>query len=132
MEFLLSNYDFDLPKSLIAQYPLKERDNCRLLVLDRDNRSIGHFKFKDIINFMERGDLLVLNDTRVIFCRIFGICKETGGKVDVLLLEKKDDFTYKVLLRPARQLKLGKKFLFDEGRIEAELIDVNERLYVLT
>jgi len=126
--FSISDYDYNLPKELIAQYPLRWRDECRLLILDRENKRIEHLKFKDIIDFIKKDDLLVLNDTKVIPARIYGFSKETKGKVEVLLIKKINPSTYKVLLKPLRQLKLGKRFIFNEGNLEAEVIDTNNRL----
>jgi S-adenosylmethionine:tRNA ribosyltransferase-isomerase len=85
----LSEFDYNLPKELIAQYPVKERQKCRLMVLDRKTHSITHKSFEDIVGYFNKGDLLVLNDTKVIPARLFGR-RKTGGKVELFLLEKRN------------------------------------------
>ena len=82
----LSEFDYALPKELIAKYPLIERDTCRLMVLDRESRSIDHKTFEDITGYFSRGDLLILNDTKVIPARLFGK-RKTGGKVELFLID---------------------------------------------
>jgi len=107
----LSDFDYTLPKELIAQYPLKERDAARMLVIDRINRKIEHRNFKDIINYLRKGDLLILNDTKVLPARIIGR-RLTGGKAEILLLERKEGLTFRALLKPAR-LKQQEKIFFN-------------------
>lgn len=119
----LSEFDYNLPKELIAQYPLKERAKCRLMVLDRTKKSIEHKKFEDIVNYLNGGDLLVLNDTKVIPARLFGR-RKTGGKVELFLLEKKNP-TCEVLLRPSGRLKEGEKVTLESGA-EAEILGRGE------
>ncbi len=109
----LSQFDYVLPKELIAKYPLRERDKCRLIVLDREKRSIAHKTFEDIIGYFNKGDLLVLNDTKVIPARLFGR-RKTGGKVELFLLEKKDP-TCEALVRPSGRLKEGEKVILESG-----------------
>lgn len=106
----LSDFDYNLPKELIAQYPLKERDAARLLVVDRENRSLRHHIFKDITGYLKKGDILVLNNTKVLPSRLFGR-RLTGGKVEVLLLKQKDGLTFNALIKPGR-LKISEKILF--------------------
>lgn len=120
----LSDFDYVLPKELIAQYPLKERDQARLLVLNRANKVIQHRIFKDVAESLTPGDLLVLNDTKVLPCRLIGR-RATGGKVDVLLLERKEGLTFSVLLKPAR-LKIKEKINFNGGSVCAEVVSGNE------
>ncbi|MCX5666164.1 MAG: tRNA preQ1(34) S-adenosylmethionine ribosyltransferase-isomerase QueA [Candidatus Omnitrophica bacterium] len=119
----LSEFNYDLPKELIAKYPLKERDKCRLMVLDRKDRSISNKAFKDITGYFNKGDLLVLNDTRVIPARLFGR-RKTGGKVELFLLGKKDP-TYEALVRPSGRLKEGEKVTLESGA-EAEVLGRGE------
>jgi S-adenosylmethionine:tRNA ribosyltransferase-isomerase len=119
----LSEFDYDLPKELIAKYPLKERDKCRLMVLDKGKRSIAHKAFSDITGYFKKGDLLVLNDTRVIPARIFGK-RKTGGKVELFLLEKKESIC-EALVRPSGRLKEGEKVTLESGA-EAELLGRGE------
>jgi S-adenosylmethionine:tRNA ribosyltransferase-isomerase len=120
----LSDFDYSLPKELIAQYPLKERDAARLLVLNRKQGTIEHFIFKDIIDYFQEGDLLVLNNTKVLPGRLVG-SRLTGGKVELLLLRQKSGLTFEVLIRPGR-LRLKEKIIFNGGKISAEIIAKNE------
>jgi S-adenosylmethionine:tRNA ribosyltransferase-isomerase len=120
----LSDFDYSLPKELIAQYPLKERDACRLLVLERKSKKIEHRSFRDISDYLQKGDLLVLNDTKVLPCRLSGL-RKTGGKVEVLLLERKEGLIFQAMLKPAR-LKVGEKIIFDGGKIRGEVRSRNE------
>jgi S-adenosylmethionine:tRNA ribosyltransferase-isomerase len=119
----LSEFDYNLPEDLIAKYPLKERDKCRLMVLDREKRSMSHKAFWDIAGYFNEGDLLVLNDTKVIPARLFGK-RKTGGKVELFLLEKKAPIC-KVLVRPSGRLKEGEKITLESGA-EAEVLDRGE------
>jgi S-adenosylmethionine:tRNA ribosyltransferase-isomerase len=119
----LSEFDYNLPKELIAQYPLKERAKCRLMVLDRAKKSIEHRKFEDSISYLNNGDLLVLNDTKVIPARLFGR-RQTGGKVELFLLGKKNP-ACEVLLRPSGRLKEGEKVILESGA-EAEVLGRGE------
>jgi len=108
----ISDFDYNLPKEKIAQYPLKEREGCKLMVIDRNKGKIFHTIFKEIKNFLFPGDLLILNDSKVIKAKIFGR-RKTGAKVEIFLLKKIDDLRYKALLRPLRRLK-------DKEEIELE------------
>lgn len=120
----LSDFDYSLPKELIAQYPLEERDRARLLVLNRKDSSIAHRVFKDITDYLIRDDLLVLNDTKVLPSRLIG-SRVTGGKVEVLLLKRKSALTFDALIKPGR-IKLKEKVIFNAGKIYAELTAKNE------
>lgn len=120
----LSDFDYDLPKELIAQHPLKIRDAARLLVINRQKQSIEHRIFKDVIEYLEPKDLLVLNDTRVLPSRLLGR-RNTGGKAEILILARKEGMTFRALIRPAR-LKLGEKINFDNGNIWARITGKNE------
>ena len=111
----LSDFNYYLPKNLIAQYPLKERDLARLLVLNRKKQTIEHRVFKDIINYLNPNDLLVLNNTKVLPCRLRGN-RLTGGKAEVLLLKRKIGSTFDSLIKPGR-LKIGEKIIFNHGRV---------------
>jgi S-adenosylmethionine:tRNA ribosyltransferase-isomerase len=115
----LSDFDYSLPKELIAQYPLKERDSCRLLILDRKKQEIKHQAFKDIAGYLAQGDLLLLNDTKVLPCRFKGK-RKSGGKVEVLLLARKEGLAFEAMLKPAR-LKVGEEIIFGGG-VRAEII----------
>lgn len=120
----LTDFDYTLPKDLIAQFPNKDRDLARLMVLNRRENAIKHKVFKDLLDVLNPGDVLVLNDTKVIPARLFGK-RPSGGKVEVLLLKRKTGFVFEVLLRPGR-IKLGEKVSFADGKFYAELIAKNE------
>lgn len=115
----LSEFDYNLPPELIAQFPLKERSKARLLVVERKRESIEHVIFEDVARFFSAGDLFVLNDTRVMPCRLLGL-RATGAKVDCLLLEKKEGFNFRAYLKPGR-LKAGEKILFAGGKLRAQV-----------
>jgi len=126
----LSDFDYVLPKELIAQYPQKERDTARLLVLNRKLGTIEHRIFKDIINYFRNDDLLVLNNSKVLPSRLTG-SRVTGGKVEVLLLNHKSGLTFNALVRPSR-IKVGEKIIFSplanmskERRGEMPLAGIN-------
>lgn len=119
----VEEFGYDLPESLIAQTPLKDRDQSRLLVLGRNSGNIEHKHFKDVINYLETGDTLVLNDTRVMPARLFGLKEETGAKVEMLMLTRIENNDWEVLLKPAKRIKVGNKLSFGEGKIIAECIE---------
>jgi len=124
----LSNFDYSLPKELIAQFPEKKRDTCKLLVIDRKSKKIIHTHFRDIVNFLNPSDCMVLNNTKVIPARLLGR-RLTGGKVEVFLLKRlSDGYSYKTLIKPLRRLKLDEKILFDHGKIFAQLKDAKEKV----
>ena len=110
----LSDFDYNLPKELIAQYPLKQRDTARLLVLDREKGTIQHRIFKDITDYFKKGDLLVLNNTKVLPARIKGK-RLSGGKVEVLLLNRRSGSAFNALIKPGR-VKLSEKIIFNGGK----------------
>ncbi|MBU1913143.1 MAG: tRNA preQ1(34) S-adenosylmethionine ribosyltransferase-isomerase QueA [Candidatus Omnitrophica bacterium] len=120
----LSNFDYNLPKELIAQYPAEKRDGSRLLVLHKDTGEIEHRVFKDIIEYFNPGDLLILNNTKVLPAQIIGR-KETGGKVEALVLNagkgSGEKGEYEVLLKPARGCNVGSKIIFGSGELNAEV-----------
>ena len=119
----LSEFDYTLPKELIAQHPNKERDKARLMVLDRASRKITHRVFSDITEYLNKDDLLILNNTKVIPARLFGK-RKTGGKVEIFLLEKKS-LVCEALIRPSARLKDGEKILLESGD-EAEIMERGE------
>ena len=120
----LADFSYYLPKELIAQYPLKQRDRARLLVIKRQENKIEHLTFKDITDYLEKGDLLVLNDTKVLPSRLQGR-RLTGGKVEVLLMEKKEGSTFNVLIKPSR-LKIQEEINFDGKDITGKITAKNE------
>ncbi|PHK50982.1 tRNA preQ1(34) S-adenosylmethionine ribosyltransferase-isomerase QueA [Staphylococcus edaphicus] len=116
-------FDYHLPESLIAQTPLKNRDESRLLILGRQSGNIEHKLFKDVVDYLKSGDTLVLNDTRVMPARLFGMKEETGAKVEMLMLTQIEGDDWEVLLKPAKRVKVGNKLTFGEGKIVAECIE---------
>ena len=121
----VSEFDYDLPEELIAQVPIKKRDESRLMVLDRKNKTIEHRKFKDIIEYLEPGDVLVRNNTKVLPARLYGR-KETGAKVEFLLLNNIEGDIWECIVRPGNKLHSGAKVIFGEGILKAEVIDTME------
>ncbi len=101
----LNDLDFNLPDSLIAKYPEKKRDECRLLIYSRDNNSIHHTSFKEIINHINKDDILIFNNTKVYSARLHGLKKGTGAKIEIFLLEKKNSRTWKALIKPSKRIK---------------------------
>lgn len=116
-------FDYHLPEALIAQTPLKNRDESRLLVLGRQTGDIEHKHFKDVIDYLDKGDTVVLNDTRVMPARLFGLKEETGAKVEMLMLTQISGNDWEVLLKPAKRIKVGNKLSFGDGKIVAECIE---------
>jgi len=120
----LSDFDYVLPKELIAQYPLQEREAARLLVVERSNSTIKHCLFKDILGYLKKDDLLVLNDTKVLACRLIGH-KATGGKVEILLTKRRSGSTFEALIQPSRT-KIGEKIFFGKDNIEGAVTNRRE------
>ncbi len=120
------DFDFDLPEELIAQTPLSKRDASRLLVLDKQTGEISHKYFTDIIEYMEKGDTLVLNDTKVMPARLYGIKEETGAIVEVLLLKDEGENVWECLTKPAKRVKEGTVISFGEGKLKAKCTKVLE------
>ncbi len=119
-----SDFYFDLPQELIAQEPIPQRDHSRLMVLDKATGEIMHKHFYDITDLLEPGDSLILNDTRVIPARLYGVKEDTGGAIEFLLLNKRALDTWEVILRPGRRAKPGARFVFGNGELKAEILDV--------
>ena len=122
----VTDFDFYLPEELIAQKPLKQRDEGRLMVLDKKTGEVSHKVFKDIIDYLNPGDCVVLNDTRVLPARLIGVREDTGGKMELLLLKRKDSCTWETLVKPGKRAKVGNRFYFGEGQLKAEIIDVKQ------
>ena len=120
-QWSLNSYTYELPKGLIAQEPVSPRDKCRLLVLDRSQLIIKEKIFSDLITFLQKGDVLVLNDTKVIRARIKGK-KKGAGKVEILLLKEVDQGVWEVLAKPAKRVREKDSIIFKEGELEAEVI----------
>ena len=122
----LSMFKFNLPKELLAEYPAKNRDESRLMVVDRATGKISHKKFKDIVNYFDEGDVMVLNDTKVFPARMYGNKEKTGAKIEVFLLRElnKESRLWDVLVDPARKIRIGNKLYFGENdNVVAEVID---------
>jgi len=119
-------FDFNLPEEMIAQNALLKRDESRLLILDRETGEIEHTHFKEIIDYLNPGDALVLNDTRVIPARLFGNKKETGAKIEVLLLKQLADDCWETLVKPGKRLKLGNEIIFGDGLLIGKVEELTE------
>ena len=122
----LSEFDFELPEELIAQRPLDKRDTSRLMVLNREKQTIEHKHFYDIIDYLQPGDILVRNNTKVIPARLFGIKEETNGHVEVLLLKDLGDDTWECLVGNARIVKIDTVITFGEGLLKAKCIKIKD------
>jgi S-adenosylmethionine:tRNA ribosyltransferase-isomerase len=122
----LSAFKFNLPKDLLAEYPAKTRDESRLMVVDRKTKKITHKKFKDIINYFDDGDVMIMNDTKVFPARMYGNKEKTGAKIEVFLLRElnTESRLWDVLVDPARKIRIGNKLYFgDNDSLVAEVID---------
>ncbi len=122
----VSEFYYDLPPELIAQEPIKERQMSRLLVLDKAEGSIEHKVFKDIVGYLNKGDCLVLNNTRVIPARLLGEKEDTGGKIEFVLIKRINGDIWEVILKPGRRAKPGSRFTFGNGILKAEIVEVVE------
>ncbi len=124
MGFKTSDFDYHLPEELIAQHPLEQRDTSRLLVYDRKSGVVDHRVFHDVLKYLNPGDALVLNDTRVIPARIVGVKPDTGGKIEFLLLNRVEGDTWLALSKPAKRAAPGVVFEFGGGRLKARVLEV--------
>lgn len=122
----LEEFDYELPEELIAQHPSKKRDEARLMVLNRKDRSIEHRIFKDIIDYLNPGDCLVINNTKVLPARLYGIKEDTKVPVEFLLLKRLEDDIWEVMVRPGRRIKEGAQISFGEGLLKAKVLEVLE------
>ena len=118
------DYYFDLPKELIAQDPLEDRSSSRLLVVDKNTGKIKHEVFKNIVKYLNPGDCLVLNNTKVIPARLLGVKEDTGAGVEILLLKRVSDNEWECLVKPGKKLRPGARVVFGDGRLRAEILDV--------
>lgn len=119
----VSEFNYELPEELIAQTPLEKRDESRLMILNRKNQTIEHKKFKNILEYLKPGDVLVRNNTKVIPARLYGK-KETGANVEFLLLNRIEEDFWEVMVRPGRKLPVGTKVTFGNGLLEAEILEI--------
>ena len=122
----LKDFSYELPEELIAQDPLQKRSDSRLMVLNRKNNSIEHRHFGDIIDYINPGDCLVINDTKVIPARLMGEKEGTGASIEVLLLKRKDDKTWETLVKPGKKARPGARISFGDGKLVGEVTDVVE------
>lgn len=122
----LSDFYYDLPEKLIAQDPLLKRSDSRLMVLNRELGSIEHRHFSDITEYLNPGDCLVINDTKVLPARLIGVKEDTGASIEVLLLKRHDDRVWETLVKPGKKARPGARISFGEGKLVGEVIDVVE------
>lgn len=122
----VKEFYYELPEELIAQEPLPERDKSRLMVVHRDTRSFEHRIFENVVDYLEEGDCLVLNDTKVIPARLLGTRKDTGGKIEFVLLKRIEKDKWEILVKPGRRAKIGSEFTFGDGRLQAKVLDYTD------
>lgn len=121
-----SDFDFQLPQEQIAQTPVEPRDHSRLLVLDRTTGEVAHHTFYEVIDYLDPGDTLVVNTSRVIPARLFGVKEHTGGAMQFLLLEQKEKDLWEIMVRPGKKAKPGARFVFGEGLLTGEIVEILE------
>ena len=119
-----SDFYYDLPEELIAQDPLEDRSSSRLLVLDKKTGETEHCVFREVVNYLEPGDCLVINDTKVLPARLIGAKEETGAKIEVLLLKRGSDDVWETLVKPGRKAKPGTRISFGDGLLTGEVVDI--------
>ena len=119
-----SDFYYDLPKELIAQDPLEDRSASRLMLIDKKTGQVSHHIFKEIINYLNPWDCLVINETRVIPARLYGIKEDTGAHVEVLLLKRRQGDVWETLTRPGRKTRVGTRITFGNGELKGEVVDV--------
>ena len=120
------DFYFDLPEELIAQDPLQDRSSSRLLVLDKETGDVEHHVFKEIVDYLEAGDCLVINDTKVLPARLIGSRVGTDAKIEVLLLKREENDTWETLVKPGKKAKVGTKISFGDGLLVGEVVDIVE------
>ena len=121
-----SDFYYDLPQERIAQTPIEPRDHSRLMVLHRENDEIEHRHFYEILDYLDEGDCLIVNDSRVIPARIYGVKEDTGAKIEFLLLKQLTDNRWETLVKPGKKAKIGARFIFGDGLLKAEVVDIIE------
>ncbi|MBS5523877.1 MAG: S-adenosylmethionine:tRNA ribosyltransferase-isomerase, partial [Clostridiales bacterium] len=130
-----SDFYFDLPQELIAQDPLTDRSGSRLMVLNRQTGEVSHHIFKEVIDFLNPGDCLVVNNTKVIPARLHGVKEDTGAHVEVLLLKRLKNDVWETLVKPGKKLRPGAKISFGDGLLRAEVLDIvdegNRRIHFI-
>jgi S-adenosylmethionine:tRNA ribosyltransferase-isomerase len=120
------DFDYDLPSGLIAQDPVEPRDACRLMVVERTSGQVDHRAFRDVLEYLRPGDVLVVNETRVLPARLLGAKDESGGAVEILLLRCRYADTWECLVKPGRRLKPGARVVFGDGELTALIVDILE------
>lgn len=120
----VKDFDYDLPEELIAQEPLEDRSSSRLMVLDKKTGEVSHHVFKEIVKYLRPGDCLVLNNTKVIPARLFGVKEGTMAKIEILLLKRRQNDVWETLVKPGKKAKPGTKIIFGDGLLTGEVIDV--------
>ena len=121
-----SDFYYELPEELIAQTPIEPRSASRMMLLDRESGKVSHSHFYNLCRFLKKGDLLVLNDSRVLPARIYGEKEDNGTFIEFLLLEQKENMVWEILCRPGKKAKLGTRFSFGGGKLRAEITDILE------
>lgn len=122
----LSDFNYELPQELIAQDPLEKRSDSRLMVVGREDGLIEHKHFYDIIDYVNQGDCLVINDTKVIPARLMGVKEDTGASIEVLLLKRKEEKVWETLVKPGKKARVGARISFGDGLLVGEVIDIVE------
>lgn len=122
----LTDFNYDLLEELIAQDPLEKRSDSRLMVVGREDGSITHKHFYDIIDYLNPGDCLVINDTKVIPARLMGVKEDTGASIEVLLLKRKEEKIWETLVKPGKKMKVGARVVFGDGLLTGEVVDIVE------
>ncbi|MDP4180239.1 MAG: tRNA preQ1(34) S-adenosylmethionine ribosyltransferase-isomerase QueA [Bacillota bacterium] len=122
----VKDFFYDLPEELIAQEPIKDRDSSRLMVLHKNSGEIDHKTFKNIKDYLKVGDCLVLNDTRVLPARLYGYKEGTGAQIEFVLIKRMNGDIWEVILKPGRKAKVGSRFIFGDGLLKAEVIEIVE------
>lgn len=120
----VKDFDYDLPEELIAQDPLEDRSSSRLMVLDKKTGEVSHHVFKEIVKYLRPGDCLVINNTKVIPARLFGVKEGTMAKIEILLLKRRQNDVWETLVKPGKKAKPGTKIIFGDGLLTGEVIDV--------
>ena len=120
------DFNYELPEHLIAQTPIKERDNSKMMFLDKKTGEIEHHHFHDILNYLDEKDVLVLNDTKVLPARLYGVKEETNAGIEILMLKEIENDTWECLTKPAKRVKIGTVITFGDGRLKALCIEEKE------
>ena len=122
----VKDFDYELPQELIAQDPLEDRSSSRLMHVDRKTGEVSHHVFRDVLRFLKPGDYLVMNNTKVIPARLYGTREDTGASIELLLLKRMENDTWETLVKPGKKCRLGARFVFGEGLLRGEIIEVKE------